>query len=179
VPPLPYPITPFNGGNASAGCSTTTIAQQRDEPARQVVKIMRDVKPDSKVNVRILRDGKPRDFTIVARPGVGYMAFERGLPDFKLGGLQNFKFEGISPFDAPFMIHGPLADMELATLTPQLGRYFGTDKGVLVVREHKAMNVETTVPDQPATRRKAVILRGGEQHAPGKVVILRDGGEAM
>ncbi len=27
-----------------------------------------------------------------------------------------------------------LANMELATLTPQLGRYFGTDKGVLVVR---------------------------------------------
>jgi hypothetical protein len=25
-------------------------------------------------------------------------------------------------------------DMELATLTPQLGRYFGSDKGVLVVR---------------------------------------------
>jgi S1-C subfamily serine protease len=37
-------------------------------------------------------------------------------------------------FNPPMMIHGPLADMELVTLTPQLGRYFGTDKGVLVVR---------------------------------------------
>ena len=32
---------------------------------------------------------------------------------------------------------GPWADMELATLTPQLGSYFGTEKGVLVVRAPK------------------------------------------
>ena len=32
------------------------------------------------------------------------------------------------------MFHRPLMDMELATLTPRLGSYFGTDKGVLVVR---------------------------------------------
>jgi predicted metalloprotease with PDZ domain len=42
--------------------------------------------------------------------------------------------QGDLPFNPPMMIHGPLADMELVTLTPQLGRYFGTDKGVLVVR---------------------------------------------
>lgn len=29
---------------------------------------------------------------------------------------------------------GPIRRMELTTLTPQLGRYFGTDQGVLVVR---------------------------------------------
>ena len=34
------------------------------EPARQVVRIMRDVKPDARVNVRVLRDGKTRDFTV-------------------------------------------------------------------------------------------------------------------
>src|SRR5215469_61057 len=33
-----------------------------------------------------------------------------------------------------FMIQGPLSNMELASLPPQLGKYFGTDKGVLVVR---------------------------------------------
>ena len=32
--------------------------------------------------------------------------------------------------------------MELATLTPQLGRYFGTDKGVLVVRAPKDFKLE-------------------------------------
>ena len=33
-----------------------------------------------------------------------------------------------------FLTRGALADMELATLSPRLGNYFGTDKGVLVVR---------------------------------------------
>ena len=33
-----------------------------------------------------------------------------------------------------FMLHRPLMDLELVTLTPGLGSYFGTDKGVLVVR---------------------------------------------
>ena len=40
------------------------------------------------------------------------------------------------------MVHGALGDMELATLTPQLGRYFGTDKGVLVVRAPKDFKLE-------------------------------------
>src|SRR6202008_2473064 len=33
----------------------------------------------------------------------------------------------------PLLLHGPVMDMELATLTPKLGSYFGSDKGVLVV----------------------------------------------
>ena len=32
------------------------------------------------------------------------------------------------------LMRRPLGDMELATLTPRLGSYFGSDKGVLVVR---------------------------------------------
>ena len=32
------------------------------------------------------------------------------------------------------MVDGPLSNMELATLTPRLGKYFGTEKGVLVIR---------------------------------------------
>ena len=36
------------------------------------------------------------------------------------------------PLQGPFA--GPAGTMQLTTLTPQLGRYFGTDRGVLVVR---------------------------------------------
>ena len=42
----------------------------------------------------------------------------------------------------PMIIRGPLGEMELASLTPQLGRYFGTDKGVLVVRAPKDFKLE-------------------------------------
>lgn len=34
-------------------------------------------------------------------------------------------------------LRGPIGTMELTALTPQLGRYFGTDRGVLVVRAPK------------------------------------------
>jgi len=52
-----------------------------------------------------------------------------------------FPEAGVSTF-GPVMIHGQLGDMELATLTPQLGRYFGTEKGVLVVRAPKDFKLE-------------------------------------
>ena len=96
-----------------------------NEPARQVVRIMRDVKPDAKVSVRVSRDGKTRDFTVTARPGPTVLATVQGLPDLAFGPFPELQ---------GFMFHGPLMDMELATLTPHLGSYFGTKKGVLVVR---------------------------------------------
>jgi C-terminal processing protease CtpA/Prc len=95
-----------------------------ENPARQVMRLMRAVKPDSKVSVRVLRDGSPRDFTVVARAAPGY--FFAQFPEF-----------GPELMPGPrgaLLLHGPVMDMELATLTPQLGRYFGSDKGVLVVR---------------------------------------------
>jgi S1-C subfamily serine protease len=95
-------------------------------PARQVVHIMRDVKPDTKVSVRVLRAGKARDFTVTARPGPGVFAAFSGPPDLDFGPF--------GELPETLMLHRPLTDMELATLTPRLGSYFGTDKGVLVVR---------------------------------------------
>src|SRR5579862_7452748 len=52
------------------------------EPARQVLRIMRGVKPDTKVSVRVLRDGRTRDFTLTAQPSPGLMA---SLPELDLG----------------------------------------------------------------------------------------------
>jgi predicted metalloprotease with PDZ domain len=97
-----------------------------DEPARQVVRIMHDVKPDAQVSVRVSRDGKTRDFTVTARPGPSVLASVRGLPDLGLGPFPELQ--------GAFLFHGPLMDMELATLTPRLGSYFGSEQGVLVVR---------------------------------------------
>jgi predicted metalloprotease with PDZ domain len=78
------------------------------------------------VSVRVSRDGKTRDFTVTARPGPSVLASVRGLPDLSFGPFPEFQ--------GAFLFHGPLMDMELATLTPRLGSYFGSEKGVLVVR---------------------------------------------
>jgi S1-C subfamily serine protease len=94
-----------------------------EEPARQVVRIMRDVKPDSKVRLRLRRDGTVHEYVVTARAGPTVIA-DLDLPD--LPGLPRVRDS--------LMLHRPLMDMELATLTPRLGSYFGSDKGVLVVR---------------------------------------------
>lgn len=193
------------------------------DAARQVVKILRDVKPESKVNVRVLRNGKSQDFAVTVRRGPGFMAFDgAGMPE---------NFPPLPPLNRFFMIQGPMSNMELATLTPQLGKYFGTDKGVLVVRappdgalkledgdvilaidgreptsgshatrilgsyqpgekvslkivrQHKTMDLQTTVPEQMPGPHKTFMFREGghEGHEPpppgpgmpGKVIIKR------
>jgi predicted metalloprotease with PDZ domain len=95
-----------------------------NEPARQVTHLLRDVKPDSQVHVRVLRDRAAHDFVVTARPGPAVFDtavladLPRVLPDLPGG----------------YLFRRPLMDMELATLTPKLGSYFGADTGVLVVR---------------------------------------------
>ena len=107
-----------------------------DHTARQVMHAMRDIPPESKVKVRALRDGKSQDFTVTARPG---MAFNIRVPP-----IPPLPPMPAIPPDLPgsVFIRGPLGDMELVSLTPQLGRYFGTDKGVLVVRAPKDFKLE-------------------------------------
>ena len=115
-----------------------------DNSARQVMHLVRKVAPESKVNVRVSRDGKSRDFVVTTRGNATFLGMREpfmapmppmppmppGTPDV------HFRTFG------PVIIHGGLGDMELATLTPQLGRYFGTDKGVLVVRAPKDFKLE-------------------------------------
>jgi PDZ domain len=81
----------------------------------------------------VLRDGKARDFTVTARPDM-VQIFGGGPVHFPaIPPVPSFK--ALSGWGgAPMIIRGPVADMELARLTPGLGRYFGTDTGVLVVR---------------------------------------------
>ena len=118
-----------------------------------VVEQMRTVKPDQKVKVRVLRDGKNKDFVVVARqmmldrrvfamrapemmgPGGGVGAM--GGPMGHMGALPM-----VQQFRAFFP--GEFGGMELASLTPKLGSYFGTNAGVLVVQapDNEAFKLE-------------------------------------
>lgn len=107
---------------------------------RALVERMRKVKPDQKVKVRVMRDGKKQDYVVVARP----MGFEdrvfsvHGVPEMGTTGAF-----GIGPGGGPFVTHfrgflpGEFEGMELASLTPTLGAYFGVTEGVLVVQAPK------------------------------------------
>jgi S1-C subfamily serine protease len=103
--------------------------------ARTVTRLLRDVEPDSKVNLRVLRNGQPRNFEFVARPfGPSTFVYKGGPPPGPIGDAFNGSF---GPFNFQFSTRSELAGLEVTALTPQLGRYFGTDKGMLVVRAPK------------------------------------------
>lgn len=95
-----------------------------EDAPRRVVKIIHEAKLDSKLVMRVLRAGTARVFSVTPREGPDIVAFGGVLPD--LPALPRLR--------PSFMVDGPLSNMELATLTPRLGKYFGTEKGVLVVR---------------------------------------------
>jgi len=95
-----------------------------EAPSRQVTSLLHGLKADNPVSVRVLRDGKPLDFAVTPRPGPGLFVDRHGMEDLDLE----------IPELTSVLVHRPLTDLELATLTPRLGSYFGSDKGVLVVR---------------------------------------------
>jgi predicted metalloprotease with PDZ domain len=111
---------------------------------REVVEYMATVKPDSKVTVKVLRDGKPKEFQVTPRasfaafiPGFdGPAAVWRG-PGPNGSWQQQIELrdgrDSLVLRDAGGM--GAIFEgMELADLSPTLGQYFGTNHGVLVVR---------------------------------------------
>ena len=112
-------------------------------PDRTLLTKMRDVKPDQKVKVRVLRDGKRKDYLVVARAMPQRSVYFRNDPEAGATGVGGFA-------GAP-MIHtfrhflpGEFQGLELASITPKLGAYFGVNEGVLVVQAPKdgAFNLE-------------------------------------
>jgi membrane-associated protease RseP (regulator of RpoE activity) len=94
--------------------------------SRDVVEHMATIKPDTKVTLKVMRDGKVREFQVTPRasfavviPPLDGPIFNRNGPGGPGGGAS---FEGV----------------ELADLSPALGQYFGTSQGVLVVRVPRA-----------------------------------------
>ena len=117
------------------------------EPGRTVVEHMRDVKPDQKVKVKVLRDGKNKDLVVVARPMVGFaMSGMPGMPGMAGDHTFHVQIPGMGPGMAAmaggmpqirqfrFIQRGDFGGMELASITPKLGAYFGVTDGVLVVQ---------------------------------------------
>jgi len=94
-------------------------------PSRQLVDYLRGVKPGQVVKLDYLRDGKRQVASVTtgeAEPPMARIMREH-LPG------------GIPPTFEAFLGHRrAFGSLELVQITPKLGQYFGTDKGLLVVR---------------------------------------------
>lgn len=94
---------------------------------REVVRAMREVEPGQKVALDLRRDGRPLRIEVEARA-------REGARSGAMGGVFVPDWMPMPPDHPEHWLLGGWGDAELATLTPGLARYFGTDKGVLVVR---------------------------------------------
>jgi C-terminal processing protease CtpA/Prc len=116
----------------------------KEDPNRAVVEHMRGVKPEQKVKVKVLRAGKNKDFLVVARPMVlGDRVFNVQVPEMGavVGGFGN-AMPHVRQFRTFF--RGDFGGLELASITPKLGAYFGATEGVLVVQapDNEAFKLE-------------------------------------
>src|SRR5262245_35690356 len=133
-------VTP-NGPAATAGVAVgDTIVSINDvdlarngngsSPSSSLLGQIGNVVPGDDVKLRILRGGDFHDFVVKA----GENRFFR----------QPFVFsdKGVNVWTAghwmPFGYGGAWSDIELVSLTPALGEYFGVEKGLLVVRAGRA-----------------------------------------
>lgn len=133
-------VTPGSGA-ADAGIVTGDVIVALDgaaltesgdrSPSEVLMAAMRDVDPDEGVLVRVLRDGEVEELTVLPQAaGPGSFVWNGRGTDFTMrdfGDLPRiFTMRGV--FSRPFR------ELELVSLTPALGAYFGTDEGLLVVR---------------------------------------------
>lgn len=120
--------------------------KRRDDltPAAQLVQHMRGVKPGQVVRVEFTRTGKRQTVGVTAAPAEPALA--RILRE-RIGPLQeHIDIEGIQRMLMP----GPgFGRLELVPVTPGLGRYFGADEGLLVVR---------APPDDPSGLQEGDVL---------------------
>ncbi len=105
---------------------------------RDLVGAMQDVEPGQKVALDLRRGAKPVKITVVARPMDQVFFAGPPMGDVEFGTIQ--AIPAMPSMHAMGMARGHQwllegwSDAELVEVTPALGRYFGTDKGVLVAR---------------------------------------------
>lgn len=116
---------------AVAGASMTG----KPEVAREVTGALRAAPADEPVKIKVRRDGKTQELSVVPRPlAFGPLAFTVPQPVTMPLPALAAAIPGELMF-SPAM--RAVSGLEFVTLTPGLGEYFGAGKGVLVVRVPK------------------------------------------
>jgi S1-C subfamily serine protease len=148
-------------------------------PNAQLVEFMRGVEPGRAVKVDYLRDGQRRSASVTAAPAEPPMM--RALRERLAGPLA----EGLAMPGLESLLGNErgFRSLELVPLTPKLGQYFGTERGLLVVRAANApglpleegdvlQTIDGRTPENPGHAFR--ILRSYEPGEKVKLGVVRE-----
>ncbi len=167
---------------------TSLTAESSRASNRKLLERMRDVEPGEDVKLVYQRDGKSQEASVRTK-AADAMAF-----GFVTDGGRNVRFGPhggnqwtVEVMEDAMAPHAPpgveffrrWAGMEMVSLTPELGEYFGTEKGLLVVRGpgqkdldirdgDVILEIDGRTPDSPAHATR--ILRS---YQPGEKMTLQ------
>lgn len=185
-------ITRLDGNSVHVAHQAEADGDRESLPGLHLIELAARLAPNDTVAVEFRRGRDRKTVSVVTadepdilfegRPGGRTMAFRYFRPDGP----------GRMPMDdsdvggqfgmGPFLYGSPLADLELAPLNPDLGQYFGTSTGVLVVSAPKdsglglkggdvVLAVDGRKPAGPSQLLR--ILRSYERGETFKIEILR------
>src|SRR5690606_22727796 len=112
----------IRSGDVIVAIDGAPVIVEGETPSRVVIRRLSEIDPGDDVELRVRSDGETRVVRVETRDRGDWIIASDG-PLIRLD-----RWTGLlrSP--------DPWASMELVSLTPDLGRYFGTDQGLLVVR---------------------------------------------
>src|SRR5512138_2509362 len=142
-------ITKLDGRSVlSGGKSEAGNDERQSLPGLRLIELAARLQPNDTVPIEFLRGKDRRTVTVVTEDEPDTFAEGPGGRPFTMRlwrdgdphqmPLPAGDFMDMGPGDHfEFMAAGPLGDLELAPLNPELGQYFGTTDGVLVIRAPK------------------------------------------
>ena len=164
-------------------------ADNAEESIRRILDFMEGVEEGDVLDVEYMRDGKVGTVEVEPRP-IEWQAYAfRGFPqEYRMPSMPEIHIapETVEKFRNAYSFSwsgNAWADMELVELNEGLGKYFGTDSGVLVVSAPESDSLKLEDGDviqkidgrEPTSVRHAMRILGSYQ--PGeklKIEILRD-----
>ena len=133
----------LRSGDVITAVNDESLTAATDEEAnRKLLDFLKGVEEGDTLDVEYLRDGKATSVEVKPRSMSGQVfAFGPGSGNVMMRALTAPSAPG-APMFSFFLGDGGWGDMEMVSLTSDLGRYFGTDQGLLVVRAPSDENLK-------------------------------------
>ena len=113
------------------GDAITSVNGRSPKSQQDLIEQMRALPAESNVDVGFRRNGQLQHVQVHSRADDGNFFYMR--PE-NFAVWPGVAVEGLEQLGRQLRHIGPWSDLEVATLSPKLGSYFGTDHGVLVVQ---------------------------------------------